>query len=86
MEQRGKNMKKFDIEEELKKLPRSPGVYIMHDENNEILYIGKAIILKNRVYLSFIFNYNHQLIFFNLKYMIQLTMPENRTVNTAHMM
>jgi len=39
----------FNIKEELKKLPKSPGVYIMHDENDEILYIGKAVILKNRV-------------------------------------
>jgi excinuclease ABC subunit C len=40
---------KFDIEEELKKLPASPGVYIMHDEKDEIIYVGKAIVLKNRV-------------------------------------
>ena len=39
----------FNVKEELKKLPKSPGVYIMHDENDEILYIGKAVILKNRV-------------------------------------
>lgn len=39
----------FDIEEELKKLPKKPGVYIMHDENDTIIYVGKAIILKNRV-------------------------------------
>ncbi len=39
----------FDIEEELKKLPRKPGVYIMHDEDDNIIYVGKAIILKNRV-------------------------------------
>ena len=39
----------FDIEEELKKLPKKPGVYIMHDENDAIIYVGKAIILKNRV-------------------------------------
>lgn len=39
----------FDIEEELKKLPRSPGVYIMHDKRDEIIYVGKAISLKNRV-------------------------------------
>lgn len=40
---------KFDIEEELKKLPASPGVYIMRDDKDEIIYVGKAIILKNRV-------------------------------------
>lgn len=39
----------FDIEEELKKLPAKPGVYIMHDEADTILYVGKAINLHNRV-------------------------------------
>lgn len=39
----------FDIEEELKKLPAKPGVYIMHDEDDNIIYVGKAVILKNRV-------------------------------------
>ena len=39
----------FDIQEELKKLPGRPGVYIMHDENDRIIYVGKAISLKNRV-------------------------------------
>ncbi len=39
----------FNIEEELKKLPGRPGVYIMHDERDEIIYVGKAISLKNRV-------------------------------------
>lgn len=39
----------FDIEEELKKLPAKPGVYIMHDKTDEIIYVGKAISLKNRV-------------------------------------
>lgn len=39
----------FDIQEELKKLPGSPGVYIMHDEKDEIIYVGKAVSLKNRV-------------------------------------
>ena len=38
-----------NIEEELKKLPASPGVYIMHDRHDEIIYVGKAISLKNRV-------------------------------------
>ena len=39
----------FDIEEELKKLPAKPGVYLMHDEKDAIIYVGKAISLKNRV-------------------------------------
>lgn len=39
----------FQIEEELKKLPGQPGVYIMHDAKNAIIYVGKAISLKNRV-------------------------------------
>jgi excinuclease ABC subunit C len=39
----------FDIEEELKKLPAKPGVYIMHDKDDAIIYVGKAVILKNRV-------------------------------------
>ena len=39
----------FDIEEELKKLPAHPGVYIMHDDKDAIIYVGKAISLKNRV-------------------------------------
>jgi len=39
----------FDIQEELKKLPGKPGVYIMHDEADVIIYVGKAISLKNRV-------------------------------------
>lgn len=41
--------KRFDIEEELKKLPHSPGVYIMHGGEEDILYVGKAIDLHNRV-------------------------------------
>lgn len=39
----------FDIQEELKKLPGRPGVYIMHDEHDDIIYVGKAVSLKNRV-------------------------------------
>ena len=39
----------FDIEAELKKLPNRPGVYIMHDKNDKIIYVGKAVVLKNRV-------------------------------------
>lgn len=39
----------FEIEEELKKLPDKPGVYIMHDADDDIIYVGKAVNLKNRV-------------------------------------
>lgn len=39
----------FDFEEELKKLPAKPGVYIMHDAQDSILYVGKAVNLRNRV-------------------------------------
>lgn len=39
----------FDIQEELKKLPGKPGVYLMHDKNDTIIYVGKAVNLKNRV-------------------------------------
>lgn len=39
----------FDIQEELKKLPDKPGVYIMHGTSDEIIYVGKAVVLKNRV-------------------------------------
>ncbi|MGN1270312.1 MAG: excinuclease ABC subunit UvrC [Clostridia bacterium] len=39
----------FNIEEELKKLPDKPGVYIMHDKDDKIIYVGKAVSLKNRV-------------------------------------
>ncbi len=42
-------MPAFDIKEELKKLPNKPGVYIMHDEADTIMYVGKAINLHNRV-------------------------------------
>lgn len=39
----------FDIAEELKKLPDKPGVYIMHDSKDAVIYVGKAVSLKNRV-------------------------------------
>ncbi len=37
----------FNIQEELKKLPDRPGVYLMHDKNDTIIYVGKAVSLKN---------------------------------------
>ncbi|MCR4584637.1 MAG: excinuclease ABC subunit UvrC [Lachnospiraceae bacterium] len=39
----------FDVKEELKKLPKKPGVYIMHDKDDTIIYVGKAVNLNNRV-------------------------------------
>jgi len=49
----------FDLEEELKKLPAKPGVYIMHDKFDNIIYVGKAKILKNRVRQYFQSHRNH---------------------------
>ncbi len=49
----------FDLEEELKKLPDLPGVYIMHDNIDTIIYVGKAINLKNRVRQYFRENTKH---------------------------
>lgn len=48
----------FDIDEELKKLPAKPGVYIMRDKLDTIIYVGKAISLKNRVRQYFQSNKN----------------------------
>jgi len=48
----------FDIQEELKKLPAKPGVYIMRDSKDNIIYVGKAIVLKNRV-RQYFQNKNH---------------------------
>ncbi len=39
----------FNFEEELKKLPHSPGVYLMHDAGDTIIYVGKAVNLHSRV-------------------------------------
>lgn len=49
----------FDIHEELKKLPDKPGVYIMKDEKGAIIYVGKAVVLKNRVRQYFQASANH---------------------------
>ncbi|MGF7143633.1 excinuclease ABC subunit C [Anaerotaenia torta] len=49
----------FDIEEELKKLPAKPGVYIMRDKKDTIIYVGKAVVLKNRVRQYFQSSRNH---------------------------
>lgn len=49
----------FDFEQELKNLPEQPGVYIMHNKDDEIIYVGKAKVLKNRVRQYFQKNSNH---------------------------
>ncbi len=49
----------FNLEEELKKLPDKPGVYIMHNSSDEIIYVGKAVVLKNRVRQYFRENKQH---------------------------
>lgn len=49
----------FNIEEELKKLPKSPGVYIMHSADNSIIYVGKAVNLHNRVRQYFQAGHGH---------------------------
>ena len=49
----------FDIKEEVKKLPLKPGVYIMHDAHDDIIYVGKAVKLKTRVSQYFQKNKNH---------------------------
>ncbi|MGL4737915.1 MAG: excinuclease ABC subunit UvrC, partial [Cellulosilyticaceae bacterium] len=51
----------FEIEEELKKLPTQPGVYLMKDEMDRIIYVGKAINLKNRVRQYFQSSRNHSI-------------------------
>ena len=52
---------KFNIQEELKNLPGKPGVYIMYDKKDTIIYVGKAIILRNRVRSYFRESANHSL-------------------------
>ena len=47
------------VQEKLKLLPDSPGVYIMKDANGRIIYVGKAVVLKNRVRQYFQHNKNH---------------------------
>lgn len=49
----------FNIEEELKQLPAKPGVYIMRDKTDKIIYVGKAVVLKNRVRSYFQNSRNH---------------------------
>lgn len=49
----------FDFEDEIKRLPQKPGVYLMKNKNKEIIYVGKAKILRNRVTQYFRHNSNH---------------------------
>ena len=49
----------FDFEEAINNLPSEPGVYIMRNKNDEVIYVGKAKILKNRVTQYFRQNSNH---------------------------
>ena len=42
-------MREFDLKKELKQLPDRPGVYLMHDADDHVIYVGKAKVLKNRV-------------------------------------
>ncbi len=49
----------FDLKDELKRLPDNPGVYIMHDKKDTVIYVGKAKILKNRVRQYFHASANH---------------------------
>ena len=51
----------FNIEEELKKLPAQPGVYLMHDKKDAIIYIGKAVSLTKRVHQYFQASHNEGL-------------------------
>ena len=41
-------MGEFNFEEELKKMPQTPGVYLMHDAHDDAIYVGKAVNLKRR--------------------------------------
>lgn len=54
-----KVIKTFDFEEEIKNLPEQPGVYLMHNSDDEVIYVGKAKVLKNRVTQYFRKNSNH---------------------------
>ena len=49
----------FDLKQQLKKLPALPGVYLMHDKNDTVIYVGKAKVLKNRVRQYFMQSKNH---------------------------
>lgn len=54
------NLDKFNINEELKKLPDKPGVYIMYDKDDKIIYVGKSVSLKNRVRSYFHANHKYK--------------------------
>ena len=59
MSKKDENSEKFKSREELKKLPENPGVYLMYDSQGHIIYVGKAIVLKNRVRSYFRESANH---------------------------
>ena len=52
-------MGEFNFAEELKKMPQTPGVYLMHDAHDDVIYVGKAVSLKNRVRQYFQSSRNH---------------------------
>ena len=54
------NLTEFDINYELKKLPDLPGVYIMYDKDDNIIYVGKSVSLKNRVRSYFTTNHKYK--------------------------
>lgn len=63
IEQAGRNVSQshqiFKMEEELRKLPKSPGVYIMHSKSDDVLYVGKAVNLHSRVRQYFQTGHGH---------------------------
>ncbi len=71
----------FDLEEELKKLPAKPGVYIMHDAHDAIIYVGKAISLKNRVRQYFQSSRNKGV---KIEQMVPREIPENPADGGKH--
>lgn len=65
----------FDIQEELKKLPAKPGVYIMHDERDHIIYVGKAISFLNPASFNVFTNVSASKSCFNVKISLGFLSP-----------